>query len=223
MARSRARQQQRESGAAETMTSQSVPIIGTQDREIVLRFLDDELNSLSAVQRDAVIFRYLDGLSERDAAALAGCTPNTLSCRASEGISNLRKRLLKRGCTLGVPALVAFLEADSQAAIPQTLIPSLLAVPKLAEAGATAGTASANIINIMEGALKTMAISKIKAAAIGILIALLIGTTGVVVVREIQKRQVPGASGKPDIVASPAKQKVEDQSESSKLETKDKT
>ena len=36
MARSRARQQQRESGAAEIMTSQSVPIIGTQDRELSL-------------------------------------------------------------------------------------------------------------------------------------------------------------------------------------------
>ena len=76
-----------------------------------------------------------------------------------------------------------------------------------------------------------MAIAKIKMAGIGILIALLIGTTGVVVVNEIQKRQAPSASEKPDIVASPAKQQVHDQPKSSKndelasvkLETKDKT
>ena len=117
MARSRARQQQRESGAAETMTSQSVPIIGTQDREIVLRFLDDELNSLSAGQREAVILRYLDGLSEKDAALSVGCAPHTLSCRASDGIANLRKRLVSRGCALGIPALIGVLEADAQAAI----------------------------------------------------------------------------------------------------------
>ncbi len=75
----------------------------------------------------------------------------------------------------------------------------------------------------MEGALKTMAIAKIKMAGIGILVALLIGTTGVVLVTEIQKRQPPGASGKPDIVASPAKQEVHDQPMPSKLETKGKT
>ena len=68
-----------------------------------------------------------------------------------------------------------------------------------------------------------MAIAKIKMAGIGILVALLIGTTGVVLVTEIQKRQPPGASGKPDIVASPAKQEVHDQPMPSKLETKGKT
>ena len=74
----------------------------------------------------------------------------------------------------------------------------------------------------MEGALKAMAITKFKMAGIGILIALLAGITGVVAIKEIQKRQAPGASEKPDIVAPPAKQQVHDQPESSKPETKDK-
>ena len=153
----------------------------------------------------------------------AGCSANAMSSRLGDGILNLRQRLVKRGCVLGVPALIGVLAAESQAAIPETLIPSLMAVPKLAAAGAAAGTASANIIFLMEGALKTMAIAKIKTAGIGILIALLIGTTCIVAVNEIQKRQAPGASKKPGIVVSPAKQKVEDKPESSKLETKDKT
>ena len=125
--------------------------------------------------------------------AIAGCAPHTLSCRASDGIANLGKRLVKRGCVLGVPALIGIIDAEANAAIPETLIPSLMAVPKLAAAGAVAGTASANIIFLMEGALKTMAIAKIKMAGMGILIALLIGTTGVVAVKEIQKRKAPGA------------------------------
>ena len=67
-----------------------------------------------------------------------------------------------------------------------------------------------------------MAITKFKMAGIGILIALLAGITGVVAIKEIQKRQAPGASEKPDIVAPPVKQQVHDQPESSKPETKDK-
>ncbi len=63
-----------------------------------------------------------------------------------------------------------------------------------------------------------------RGCALGILVALLIGTTGVVVVNEIQKKQAPGTSEKPE-------QKVHDQPKSSKndelastkLETKDKT
>ena len=160
---------------------------------MILESLNEELAALSALQREAVILRYLQGLSEKEAAAMAGCTSNTLSRRASDGISRLRTRLVKRGCTLSVPALIGVLATESQAAVPETLIPSLLAVPKLAAAGAAAGTASANIIFLMEGALKTMAIAKIKMAGMGILIALLIGTTGVVAVKEIQKRKAPGA------------------------------
>ena len=68
-----------------------------------------------------------------------------------------------------------------------------------------------------------MAIAKIKMAGMGILIALLIGTTGFVAVNEIQKRQTSAVSEKPDIAVSPAKQQVHDQPKPSKLETKDKT
>ena len=191
MARTRARREHRESAAMELLDAESHPQVTAQDRESVLKFLDNELAALSYGQREAVILRYLDGLSEKDAALAAGCAPHTLTWRARNGISNLRKRLVRRSCALAVPALVGVLEADAQAAIPQTLIPSLLAVPKLAAAGATAGTASANITMLMEGALKTMAIAKIKTVGIGIIVALLIGTTGVVAVKEVQKNHVP--------------------------------
>ena len=230
MARTRVHRLQCESAAAEIMGAESHPQITASDREIVLGFVDNELSSLPSAQKNAVILRYFEGLSEKDASEVAGCSGEAFRRRASYGISNLRKRLVSRGCALGVPALIGVLGADAQAAIPQTLIPSLLAVPKLAAAGAAAGTASAQITYIMEGALKTMAITKIKTAGLGILIALLIGTSAVVAVKEIQKRQNSGASDKPDIVASPAKQKVPDQPKSSgndetvstKLETKDK-
>ena len=124
----------------------------------------------------------------------AGCSANAFRSRINDGISRLRQRLVKRGCTLGIPALIGVLEAEAHAAIPETLIPSLMAVPKMAAAGAVAGTASASIINIMKGALTTMASTNIKTVGVGILIALLTGTAGVMAVREIQKGQAPVAS-----------------------------
>ena len=117
IARKRARQGLRESSAREFLDAYHQPEANVQDRETVLRHLDDELASLTAVQREAVILRYLDGLSEKDAALSVGCAPHTLSCRASDGIANLRKRLVSRGCALGIPALIGVLEADAQAAI----------------------------------------------------------------------------------------------------------
>ena len=193
-ARTRINRIRKESAAAEAMDAESHPLVTASDREMALKVLDEELDSLSAVQREAVILRYLKGLCEKDAAAFAGCAPNTLTCRGNDGLSHLRQRMLRRGCALSVPALIGILDAEANAAIPETLIPSLMAVPKMAAAGAVAGTASASIINIMKGALTTMASTNIKTVGVGILIALLTGTAGVMAVREIQKGQAPVAS-----------------------------
>ena len=145
----------------------------------------------------------------------AGCSANAFRSRINDGISRLRQRLVKRGCTLGIPALIGVLEAEAHAAIPETLIPSLMAVSKLAAAGAAAGTASANITYMMEGALKTMFIAKIKTAGIWILLTLLIGTTAVVAVKGIQKKQNLVTNEKPGIVYTTDKQNITVQPESS--------
>ena len=185
MARTRVRRDQREMVASEVMGGSSDTQVSEQEREAVLGFLDKELDALSAGQREAVILRYLDGMSEKDAAAIAGCSYDAFRSRLGDGISNLRKRLVRRGCTFGVPALIGVLVADAQAAVPNTLIPSLLAVPKLYAAGAAAGTASANITYLMEGALKAMFITKIKMVGAMTAVVLLAGSGAVLAVKEI--------------------------------------
>ena len=53
----------------------------------------------------------------------------------------------------------------------------------------------------MEGTVKTMAITKIKTVGVAILIALLIGTTAVVAVKEIQKRSIPDTRAAKEVPA----------------------
>lgn len=59
--------------------------------------LYDAIASLSEVQQQAIIFRYIKGYSERESAQLAGCQENTLAKRASNGIVQLRTTLVKQG------------------------------------------------------------------------------------------------------------------------------
>ena len=113
------------------------------NRQKALENLDRELGALSAIQREAVILRYLKGYSEKEAARIAGCPQGTLGRRASDGIARLRKRLAKQGFALGTTVFLGLLEAEARAAVPQTLLPSIVAASKVAAASA-AGTPIAN-------------------------------------------------------------------------------
>ncbi len=186
VARARANRRRREQAAAELLDDWHGQEVGEVRRDAVLGILDEELSALTTAQRQAVILRHLQGLSEKEAAAVLGCAPHTLSCRASEGVANLRRRLIRRGCTLGVPALVAVLEAEASASVPQALIPSLVAVPQLMAAG-TAAAGTGNSVIIMEGTLRAMLMVKIKMIGGGLVAAALVGAIGMVAIEGIRE------------------------------------
>jgi RNA polymerase sigma factor (sigma-70 family) len=136
------------------------------DTSAVLRCLDQELAGLSAVLRQAVVLRYLQGNSEKQAAELVGCPLGTLSWRASKGIAKLRQRLAKRGVALGGVALAGLLTSEASAAVPETLLPSILATVKTAAATtATATGATTTAAVLAKGAMKAMFIAKVKMVA----------------------------------------------------------
>lgn len=96
----------------------------------VLDSLDRELDKLSARERQAVVLRYLEGHSERDAAGIAGCPVGTLSRRASTGIARMRRRLSRRDVLMSVAGLIAVLETESRAALPEEIRLDLVTAPK---------------------------------------------------------------------------------------------
>ncbi len=101
------------------------------DVEGVLGFLDEELGRLSNLQKQAVVLRYLEGHSEKEAAQMAGCPVGTIGRRASDGLARLRLRLARRGIALGATALAGALASEASAAIPETILPSILATLRL--------------------------------------------------------------------------------------------
>jgi len=157
----RARREEAASMIRRTAADQSAASTDAGLRDLVYR----ELGSLTGAQRQAVILRYLEGRSEREAAEIAGCPQGTLACRASRGLARLRARLAKRGRALAVAPLVGVLETEAQAAVPAALLPSLAAASKLAATGAAAGAGAGGVLAMAEGAMKMMFWAKIKIAA----------------------------------------------------------
>jgi RNA polymerase sigma factor (sigma-70 family) len=151
----------------------------------VLGLLDTALLNLPERYRQAVILRYLQNHSEKDAAQLASVPLGTLSGRASQGIAMLRQRLAKRGVALSGVALAGLLTSEASAAVPETLLPSILATLRLCSgqavktavattATATAATSTATML--AKGAMKAMFWNSIKTAA---MVAVSVGAIGV--------------------------------------------
>jgi RNA polymerase sigma factor (sigma-70 family) len=93
--------------------------------------LDLALSRLPDSLRQAVILRYLEGHSQKEAAQQAGCTQVTMGWRSMKGLQQLRAILGRRGVVLASSTLATLLTAEAQAG----------AVMKVASAAT--GTASA--------------------------------------------------------------------------------
>ncbi len=161
------------------------------DLEAVLSQVDTALDDLSGVLREAVVLRYLRGFSERDAAAQAGCPVGTMKRRASDGISKLRRRLAKQGVTLSDVALAGLLASEASSAVPETLLPSLLATVKGVAATSAAGTgfdsvalgakdvATTTAGTLAQGAMRAMFIAQVKMTALVTAVVMGVGGAGV--------------------------------------------
>jgi RNA polymerase sigma factor (sigma-70 family) len=182
----RERRQEHVAMTQESMTVDTPEI----DREVVFQAVDAELDGLSAVLREALVLRYLRGLSEKEAAGQAGCPVSAMKWRASDGIAKLRQRLAKRGVALGGVALAGLLTSEASAAVPETLLPSILATVKTAAATtATATTATTTAAMLAKGAMKAMYLAKVKMVALVAAASLVVAGGGALVAQEVTQRK----------------------------------
>jgi hypothetical protein len=159
--------------------------------------LDGELSKLSGVLRQAVVLRYLEGHNEREAAVLAGCPIGTMKWRTSEAVSQLRKRMARRGATLTAGLLVGLLEAEACAAIPEALFSTMLVAARtVTSAGTATSVASSKANSLAEGVVKAMFWTKVKVAAAVVLLAVPAAVTVVVVADHYRNKAAdePGVS-----------------------------
>jgi len=176
-ARSRARRARHEEAAAMVRETAQSAQPAPEGRE-ALASLDRELDGLPAVQRQAVLLRYLEGRGQEEAAHLAGCPQGTLARRAQLGLERLRERLAQRGNVLAVSGLAALLGAEAGAAAPASLLPSILAASKLAAAGTAAGATGGTATMLAKGVVKMMFWAKLKMAAAVTAAVLAVGGVG---------------------------------------------
>jgi RND family efflux transporter MFP subunit len=143
-----------------------------------------EVSRLPEKYRTAIVLCYLQGKSQDEAAAYLECSAGAIKGRLERGRNLLRKRLCRRGLALSIGALATVVSAPAIALSPP-LVASTVKAATLVLAGQAAGAVSAQVIGLMEGVLNTMFLTKLKIAAVLVLIVSVLGGSVAVPIRHL--------------------------------------
>ncbi|HEY1786874.1 MAG TPA: sigma-70 family RNA polymerase sigma factor [Verrucomicrobiae bacterium] len=172
------RRQLREQQAFDMQTTASEE----QDWEQIAPHLDEAVAALGESDRNAVLLRYFENKTLAQVGVAMGTNQEAARKRVNRAVQKLRSFFTKRGVTLSVDALGGLVAVKAVQAAPAMVIKSATAL-----ALAQGATASTSTLTLIKGALKIMAWTKAKTAAVtGIIILLAAGTT-TVTVKEISK------------------------------------
>jgi RNA polymerase sigma factor (sigma-70 family) len=133
--------------------------------------IDEELNRLPEKYRAPVVLCYFEGKTNEEAARHLHWPMGTVQGRLARARELLRERLAGRGLALSAAALsVGLGEATASATVPAPLVRATFQAALGFMAGSAAGSTSLPATLLAQGMLKTMFISKLKVAAVLIMI-----------------------------------------------------
>ncbi len=150
---------------------------GFADAELWSRtepLLNDALAKLRPAERDALLLRYLEGLSLRETGEALGLTEDAARMRVSRAVDKVRRHVARAGVPLSAAALAALLHERAAASPPASGFRILSQDPH-APPGTT-GLANPAAREISRGVLRTMNLYQLKLTAL-----LLAGVLGILI------------------------------------------
>jgi RND family efflux transporter MFP subunit len=167
------RQSQRERQGVDIVAVEPSSQTSWDDR---LPAIHEEINRLPDKYRLPIVLCYLEGKTRQEAARDLGWTPSALKGRLERARERLRKRLMRRGVILSAAALSAIVLPQATA-LPPDLVCSTLKAATLLATGKSlaAGGASAQVISLIDGVLRTMFVTKLKFGAAVFLVLAIVG------------------------------------------------
>jgi len=134
----------------------------------VAPFLDEAMERLNAVDRDAIVLRYFEQRDLRGVGAALGTNEDAAQKRVSRALDKLRVSLVKRGVSLSIGTLATILGSQVVTSAPLGLAASVAGAALAYSAASTGVTLTL---------LKLMTMTKLKVGAIGALVAAGVATT----------------------------------------------
>ncbi len=138
--------------------------------------LDEAMGILNGAERNAIVLRYFEGRTFAETAQALGDKEAAVQKRASRGMEKLRTFFARRGVKISAAVLAGAMGANSLQAAPGGL-----AVSVAAAAAGKGAAASGSTLTLVKGALKIMAWTKMKTAAVVAVCVLAAGTTAITV------------------------------------------
>ncbi|HTU88876.1 MAG TPA: sigma-70 family RNA polymerase sigma factor [Gemmataceae bacterium] len=162
------------------------------DRRELRRIVCEEVDRLPANYRAAVVACFFEGKTHEEAAKQLGWPRGTVAGRLARARELLRRRLLRRGVTLTLSALVSVLAVRTAQAALAGLVDSVIHTSRLLAAGQAAGAVvSPHVAALAEGVLHAMYWTKSKIAVVVLFLAGL-GGAGVTLLatQELEKSTI---------------------------------
>jgi len=146
--------------------------------------LDAAMAALNEADRHAVVLRFFDGKSMNEVGAALGANEDAAKKRVSRALEKLRKFFEKRGVSSTAATIAGAISANSVQAAPIALAKTITAVAMTKGVAASGST-----LTLIKGALKIMAWTKAKTAAVvGVALILTAGTTTLAIRHEFRQR-----------------------------------